>query len=209
MATLTNLIAQFEREWRAGNNARVQLECHAGQAWLSLHLHVQHPPPHKDARQPGPSRLRRRARRAALRAKANTETNTAEVAVAVADTDLSIEKVVDVNNVEETNTEEVADITEKVIDPNSTAVLQAVSHEAPEPVQPRPAVQAAQQHSGQLSAQARPWPHCAQSSHVRDVFCPDMQYKPIQPEPPSNQCKLCGKTFGSGRALTSHETRDH
>ena len=216
MATLTNLIAQFEREWRAGNNARVQLECHAGQAWLSLHLHVQHPPPHQDARphrQPGPSRLRRRARRAALRAKANAETNTAEVAVAVAfaDTDLSTEKVVDVNvnNVEETKTEEVADITEKVIDPNSTAVIQAVSHEAPEPVQPHPAVQAAQQHSGQLSAQARPWPHCAKSSHVRDVFCPDVQYQPIQPEPPSNQCKLCGKTFGSGRALTSHERRDH
>ena len=120
MATLANLIAQFKREWRAGNNARVQLECHAGQAWLSLHLHVQHPPPHQDARprrQPGPSRLRRRARRAALRAKANAETNTAEVAVAVAyaDTDLSTEKDVDVNNVEGSNTEEVADITEKVI----------------------------------------------------------------------------------------------
>ena len=109
MATLTNLIAQFEREWRAGNNARVQLECHAGQAWLSLHPHVQHPPPYQDAcprRQPGPSRLRRRARRPALHSKANAETNTAEVAVAVAyaDADLSTEKVVDVNNVEETNT---------------------------------------------------------------------------------------------------------
>ena len=207
---------------RVGNNARVQLECHAGQAWLSLHLHVLHPPPHQDAfprRQPGPSRLRRRARRAALRAKANAETNTAEVAVAVAyaDTDLSTEKDVDVNNVEESNTEEVADITEKVIDhnivdnlsPNLTAVVQAVNHEAPEPVQPHQAVQAAQQHSVQLSAQARPWPHCDQSSHVRDVFCPDVQYQPIQPEPPSNQCKLCGKTFGSGRALTSHERRDH
>ena len=104
--------------------------------------------------------------------------------MAYADADLSTEKVVDVNvnNVEETKTEEVADITENVIDhnlvdnlsPNSTAVVQAASHEAPEPVQPHPAVQAAQQHSGQLSAQARPWPHCAEcSGHVRDVFCPD------------------------------------
>ena len=45
MANLDYLINQFRQEWRAGKDARVQLECHAGHAWLSLHLHVQYPPP--------------------------------------------------------------------------------------------------------------------------------------------------------------------
>ena len=45
------------------------MECYAGQAWLSLHIHLPQQPPHRQhlQRRQGPSRLRRRARREAAR----------------------------------------------------------------------------------------------------------------------------------------------
>ena len=86
---LTNFLAKFRNEWQAGTDARLVIECHAGQAWIHLHQPLgYHPsPPHKHhPRRPGPSRLRRRARRAEAR-KAESATPketpalTAEVAV--------------------------------------------------------------------------------------------------------------------------------
>ena len=55
------------RELQSGQDARLHMECHAGQVWLSFHLHVDPPPPKQQQqhrRHYGPSRLRRRARRA-------------------------------------------------------------------------------------------------------------------------------------------------
>ena len=86
---LTNFLAKFRNEWQAGTDARLVIECHAGQAWIHLHQPLgYHPsPPHKHhPRRPGPSRLRRRARRAEAREAASaTPTEppavTAEVAV--------------------------------------------------------------------------------------------------------------------------------
>ena len=70
----SDLFAQFQQLWRAGTNARLNLECHAGQAWMSLHVHLPCPPRQQQQQhhrgRPGPSRLRRRARRAKAREKA-------------------------------------------------------------------------------------------------------------------------------------------
>jgi hypothetical protein len=79
-------LLQFYSLWQAGNDARLNLECHAGKAQihLQLHLHLQpqphhHPPP--PPQQPrlhlGPSQLRRRARRELARATAAEAANPA------------------------------------------------------------------------------------------------------------------------------------
>ena len=58
---------------QAGKDALyLYLECHAGQVWLNLQVHLLHPPAaqqyHPHPRQ-GPSRLRKRGRRADTRSK--------------------------------------------------------------------------------------------------------------------------------------------
>ena len=91
MADLNILIDKFLYEWQAGRDARVHLECHAGQAWISLHKSLGYPPllPQYD-RQPSqsqshhrasPSQLRCRAKRAQAFAVASAATETAEAAV--------------------------------------------------------------------------------------------------------------------------------
>ena len=74
MTEASELFEKFQEFWRAGKDARLSMECYAGKAWLSLHVHVhQQPPPlqpHLQRRQ-GPSRLRRRARREAARKSAS------------------------------------------------------------------------------------------------------------------------------------------
>ena len=52
-----------------------------------------------------------------------------------------------------------------------------------------------------LNVLARPWPSGQQVDIQRDN-------KPIV-RMPSNQCEICGKTFGSNRALRNHMTREH
>ena len=81
---LSNFLVKFRHEWQAGKNARLQIECHAGKAWITLHqpLGYSSPPAQHHPRRPGPSRLRRRARRADARAAASAApTGTAEMAV--------------------------------------------------------------------------------------------------------------------------------
>ena len=88
---LQDFILKFCTEWRAGTNARMVVECHASQAWISLHKSLGYPPPPPQyVRQPSqpqshrrasPSRLRRRAKRAQAFAAANAATETAEAAV--------------------------------------------------------------------------------------------------------------------------------
>lgn len=72
---------KFREIWRESKDARLIVECHAGQAWLSLHHHLPCPPPpswqsppHRQSR-PSPSRIRRRLRRANARAVAEQATH--------------------------------------------------------------------------------------------------------------------------------------
>ena len=68
-----NFVTKFQNLWHAGKQARLYIECEAGDASINLQLylgHHQHPPqpqqPHQPLRQ-SPSRLRRRAKRAEAR----------------------------------------------------------------------------------------------------------------------------------------------
>ena len=77
MTMAADLFNQFQTYWRAGTDARLNLECHAGKVWMTLQIHLNQPPPtpplHSQHQQqprksPSPSRLRRRAKRAEARA---------------------------------------------------------------------------------------------------------------------------------------------
>ena len=71
---------QFKNLWKSGFDAHLDIESHAGQAWVGIHVRLghepgpaqqhQHFPSHLDRKpRDGPSRQRRRARRAAARAE--------------------------------------------------------------------------------------------------------------------------------------------
>ena len=86
MTNLNFYLDRFRLECQAGNDARLLFDCHAGQVWVSLHVHgALQPPQQQHRRHHGPSRLRRRARRAEARASAaaaaKAVTVTAEIAV--------------------------------------------------------------------------------------------------------------------------------
>ena len=96
MAEAKQFFQKFQNLWQAGTDARLSLECHAGQVWLNLQVHLLHQPsPSEQHRQPtrrqGPSRLRRLARRAEARAAKASAT---EAAVKVVPT----ESVVNASN---------------------------------------------------------------------------------------------------------------
>ena len=69
-----SFIGKFYHLWRAGTTVNLNLECHAGEAWVTLRAHLGHPPEqkHRNAHpQPphrSPSYQRRQARRQASRA---------------------------------------------------------------------------------------------------------------------------------------------
>ena len=92
MAGLTqfqSFVGKFVSLWEQGLDARLNVNCSAGQAWVQLHVGLgdahgpQQQEPQGHVRVPGPARLRRRQRRAEERRK---ETEKA--------TEASIEKVV-------------------------------------------------------------------------------------------------------------------
>ena len=160
----TDLIQKFQQLWRAGNIARLSLECRGGQGWANLHVKLPDPPPHlhqhgphypappaHSRRRPGPSRMRRRARRAEARKGAAEE-------AAV--------------NVEPT--EEVTIQAENI--PLADAAAEAATAYIP-PLLPsdvhQPAEEAdkaqQQQHLEEVPEQGVP--------DVRDAFCPDFEYK--------------------------------
>ena len=71
----SHFLNKFYEIWRVFKDARLIVECHAGQACISLHHCLPSPPPHspKSPRRrspPSPSRVRRRLRRANARAAA-------------------------------------------------------------------------------------------------------------------------------------------
>ena len=97
---LTTFVQKFQQLWSAGITAHLDLDTHAGQAWVGLRaqlrpvpgrLHHLHPFPQAFKKQDSPSRQRRRARREAAR-----KTKTEEVP-------MSNENAEEANLVEETD----------------------------------------------------------------------------------------------------------
>ena len=73
---LDSFVQKFHQLWNAGLNAHLNLDAHAGNAWVSLHLQLGHAPGPLHHHQPVPTfvpggaRIRRREKRAAARKNA-------------------------------------------------------------------------------------------------------------------------------------------
>ena len=85
-ATMEILYQQFEALRHAGQDACLRLECHAGQVWLNLQVHLQQPPQqHQNfcpSQKNSPSRQRRRERRKAAREAAADAVKASKVVAA-------------------------------------------------------------------------------------------------------------------------------
>ena len=79
MTEAEELFATFQKLWRSETNACLNVECHAGKVWASLHVSINLPQPSPHQKRSSPSRLRRRARRAATRAHAAGQAVASEV----------------------------------------------------------------------------------------------------------------------------------
>ena len=149
----SDLFEQFQRLWRAGTNARLNLECHAGQAWMSLHVHLPYQPRQEQQQhhrgRPGPSRLRRRARRAKAREKA---------------------------------AEKVAEISTDNAKPSSSNTHVAVQATSEENIVEKVLVDAVMQTQPYVSDAAAQVDLCAHhyhhQEHVQDALCPDKHFLP-------------------------------
>ena len=192
-AEMQDLFTKFKHLWQSGNDAHLSLECHAGQAWLHLRLHLPHchqdsQQPFQSKRKPGSSRLRRCERRA----KARADAGNAAAAIVPTETNPEVKKTCDVavqaevilppHVVHPTPTENVDDTLGHPTEPEEADVKSAITETTSRTAPP-------------LNANAIPWPQ----GDVKDVFCPDVQYlqQLLQPQVPTNQCNICGKTFGS------------
>ena len=94
-----DLFKLFQTYWKAGTDARFNVECHAGKVWMNLEVRLSHPPPplyphhsqhrppppHRQPSRQSPSRLRRRAKRAKARAAATAAVSGAAEDAAVED----------------------------------------------------------------------------------------------------------------------------
>ena len=195
-AEMQDLFSKFEHLWHSGKDAHLSLECHAGQAWLCLRLHLPHR--HQDSQQ---HHHRQRIRRRKLRAKARSAAANAAAENVPTETNPEVRKTCETAvqavpvlppHVAPHTTENVDDTLGHPTEPEEADVDSATTETTSRAAPP-------------LNANAIPWPH------VKDVFCPDVQYlqQVLQPQAPTNQCNICGKTFGSSRALGIHEKRDH
>ena len=211
---LHNLFRNFNKCWTSGNDAQLHLECHAGQVWVNLRLNLSSPsssppspPKQRLPRKPGPARLRRRARREQARAAAE---NVAQNAISdlfgdIADNTTAAVQADKVPTQEHPNkpAEEAGQLSPAAhVCQHKTSAVQNVERIDAE--------EADHTTSRRLNINASPWPNC-ENIQVRDVFCPDPQYLPklLIAQAPRNQCRFCGKTFGSQRALTNHTDREH
>ena len=76
-AEIDSFILKFKHLWRAGYDAHLNIDTHAGQAWVGLHVRLgqaqgpHHEDDHRNGNKAknGPSRQRRRERRAESRKK--------------------------------------------------------------------------------------------------------------------------------------------
>ena len=153
---LSNFLGIFRKTWQAGKDARLVVEFHAGQAWITLHQPIGLPPPPPIKQQqwrPGPYRVRRHARWAQAReaASASAETTT--------------EKAVQTNKSSPLTLE---------------AAVQVDIHLTPAPPQPQDptasAVQAGPAAGQHRAEQAHSYPRTIQNFSVPDTLCPDTVY---------------------------------
>ena len=207
MTEATEIFCKFQELWRAGTNARLSIECHAGKAWINLHVQLNQPPPpgpqsKQHHRRQGPSRVRRRERRkqerlrANIAAKAVTPCENSESGDALAQND-SVH--IDNAAVEAASEDVLLNSFEAVAEKADFQVSEA------EVAQCAPAQAGAEKHK--LNVLAKPW-----STHVQDELCSEEEYQQqsrASPRAPPNQCKICGKSFGSSKALNSHEMKYH
>ena len=164
----SEIFEKFQNLWRAGTNARLNLECHAGQVWMSLHVHLPSPPTqqqqHHHRRRPGPSRLRRRARRAKARGK-------------------SAEKAVESDNLQPTSL------------PSHVAAQATNEENAVEKITVKD-VMHPQPFVSDAAVQADLYVHHLKAEHVEDALCPDQFFLPaveaVQARPGNNLVQLDG-----------------
>ena len=92
-AELDSFVLKFRQLWRAGCDAHLDVNTHAGQAWLGLHVRLGHAdgPLYQEnmknvnKSRNGPSRQRRRQRRAAIRKQAEEASSSKETTETVVD----------------------------------------------------------------------------------------------------------------------------
>ena len=193
-----NIFFKFQELWRAGTNARLSIECHAGKAWINLHVQLDQPPgpqPQQHQRRQGPSRVRRRERRKQEHECAST----AGKAVVAPRGD-----VLPHNDSVDNVAEEAA--SDEILQDSFEAVAEKADNEVPA-VEAAPSIPVQSVEHQQLNVLAKPWP-----TPVLDELCPEEEYQHqsrSSPRVPPDQCKICGKTFGSRRALGTHEMKYH
>ena len=130
VSELDKFILQFKHLWRSGHNAHLNLECHAGQAWVGIRVRLGQEPglqTQKKTCKNSPSRQRRRARRAAAKcAKGDHQAEEAleddQLDVTKAEKAANKEKAVKASDVENEVEDEFcrnAEFTEGVLDENS------------------------------------------------------------------------------------------
>ena len=78
IAELESFIFKFNHLWKTGQDARIDIHSHAGNAWIGISLNLGQYPGHQGCQDPprknvSPSRIRRRERRAAARSSNHTQ----------------------------------------------------------------------------------------------------------------------------------------
>ena len=216
MSTMTEaeeLCGTFLKLWRAGKNAHLNIECHAGKVWATLRVNLPRPPPptpqhhHQPHRRVGPSRLRRRERRAASRAQAAVEAAERKVAPAT-ETGNSVKEVKESRTAEQAAAVSVESnpfTNNDVVTVVETSTEEEHKDKNPSTIRP----------TSTLNVLAQPWSSSQQhgQQEIMTKFDKDEVHQDNHPTPgpqvPSNQCEKCGKTFGSNRALKTHMTKEH
>ena len=173
-----SFVSKFLNLWSSGKNARLAVECQAGQATVNLqlelglpHAHNHHPQEEHHEKRVSPSRLRRRARREQARAEAAVnaaQATTAAVDAAVEPTNTNPAAV----NAAPTKKDESK---EDEAQQNKEVAVQAVPQTIEASVQAAcpitPTVDKAVQAVELQAAQALQFPPA-----VADMFCPDRDF---------------------------------
>ena len=108
---LESFISKFHQLWRAGESAKLDLETHAGHAWVGLRVQLGQASPHsvnfpsqqKTRTRNSPARERRRARRLAERQAENAVENVVIANINVNDAEIA--ENIEIDNVAEVATE--------------------------------------------------------------------------------------------------------
>ena len=161
---LDSFVYKFHQLWSAGHSAHLDLDTHAGRAWVGLRVQLGHhaprPPHHLPNNFPhkkeSPSRQRRRERRAAAHQANAEKASNKEVAGEVAYIETAAEAIVDVDesvSAKETSVEEAED------DQNERTIVD-VAEEATKPMR------------------------------ILDELCPDEDYETAPTHEPKSICSV-------------------